>query len=89
MYCLWAGSPSRAPGGFEELRRPVYCLRARETSPVPLQVQKARGEAEAAHETVKRSETPGPCCSSPAWCWLLRVTQDAGATLDCGPTPTW
>lgn len=22
VHCLWAGSPSRAPGGFEELRRP-------------------------------------------------------------------
>lgn len=40
----------------------MYCLRAGETSPVPLQVQKARGEAEAAPETVKRSGTPGLCC---------------------------
>ena len=70
------------------MRRPVYCLRAGETSPVPLQVQKARGEAEAAPETVKRSGTPGPCCRSPAWCWPLHVTQDTGAILDCGPTPT-
>lgn len=54
---------------------------------MPLQVQKARGEAEAAHETVGASRPQGRAAALP-WCWLLRVTQDAGATLDCGPTPS-
>lgn len=46
---------------------PRVLSQGRETSVVPLQVKKAHGEAEAAPETVERSEAPGCAADLPQW----------------------